>query len=691
MTPVALLSFVGIAACSGGAPAAGPAASPGACPRPGPLAPVIAELRDATRVNHVEGALSDLAKPRPAALALADALGCADRALRLGLLQLIERGGYSYSEALPAVARLLDDPDREVRAAALAALDRVGIAGDSPAGDGTRALLARFAHAARADQLPLLLVLGHIRPTLDAYSLFAQAVGDPDVAFRRAGADGIAAMVYARVAALPDSLLATLTAATRDGDEVVRARAIQSLGELHDPRAVAVLAAQLDRAVETYRPTDGSYILGDPAKVDERVPLVQAIAASGQLAHAQQGKLTAVLRSRATMDVRDAAAHALDQIGADAPATIEALADALTLPDEHLIERMRSDGREDLRRTATTALEHIATRNRAAVVRALLARLGRHELALQLACASHAPPELVAPAVVQALRRGEGLGLIDLCLGNQRALAAAALPSLLAAVRASDVARRQNAAIALGELGSPLGTTAIMTQLGRLRGAARYGDRSRDAIEAIHALVRIRPDPHRVREALAAWLADPEVGGAAAAGLIVTRADPELGIQRLAAALGSTAQRAQYTAAVALGAIITDERVAVLQAPLAALMTDRDSSVRDAATGAIAGLGPAAARFLPILRDQMRREPGGAWRAIAPALLKIGPAAAPALPEVVSIFERGEGSAHFEPVLAMILRATPGGADRLRAALADDSIVMRQSGERVIAQSLASP
>src|SRR5262245_41501095 len=137
MRPVALLSLVGIAACSGGAPTAepaggptagtaagpsAPAAPPQACPRPGPLAPVIAELRDATRVNQVEAALSRLAKPRPAALAVANALGCADRALQLGLLRLIERGAYSYSEALPAVAGLLDDPDREVRVAALAAL-----------------------------------------------------------------------------------------------------------------------------------------------------------------------------------------------------------------------------------------------------------------------------------------------------------------------------------------------------------------------------------------------------------------------------------------------------------------------------------------------------------------------------------------------------------------------------------------
>src|SRR5262245_15855288 len=106
MRPVALISLLGIAACSGGAPAVEPAggptagsaagplaptASPQACPRPGPLAAVIAELRDATRANQVEAALSGLAKPRPAALAVADALGCADRALQLGLLKLIER------------------------------------------------------------------------------------------------------------------------------------------------------------------------------------------------------------------------------------------------------------------------------------------------------------------------------------------------------------------------------------------------------------------------------------------------------------------------------------------------------------------------------------------------------------------------------------------------------------------------
>src|SRR6185436_11313476 len=130
------------------------------------------------------------------------------------------------------------------------------------------------------------------------------------------------------------------------------------------------------------------------------------------------------------MALRTAAAGALGTIGADSPAALDALAVALTMPGEFLIESMPSDGREDLRSSAWTALERIGASHADAVARAVVARLGHDERALYAACTNHPDPRIVAPAVVSVVKRELEAGLIAACLGERRSLAAAALPTL---------------------------------------------------------------------------------------------------------------------------------------------------------------------------------------------------------------------------------------------------------------------
>jgi HEAT repeat protein len=688
------------AACSGRAPAAEPASDPAAapsgrpvagaasvrCPAPGPLAATIASLSGPAAPPDPLGQLNGAAKPRVIALALADTLDCADRELRVAVLKVVQRGGATLADALPAVARWIGHPDRYISMAALAAFESLALGEDRPAGDATRLLLVPLAQTNRVDRLPLLRVLADIHPTLDAYPWFAEALRDADVSFRQTAVEGIAAMLDEPPATLPDSLLTTLIAATADPDERVRSYATYALGKTRDPRAVAVLSAAFDRAVQAYRAEDGSYVHAVPD--DARIVLAGAIGQAAGAAHHLQGKLSQLLRSTVPMEVLAAAAYALGSIGADAPDAIAELADAYTMPYEGLIESMPSDGREELRAAAHSALQRLGARNPTAVSRALLAtRRDRDAAALQLACELHASPIAVAPVLVSALRNREGYYLIDACLGTKRSLASAAIPSLIAHARSTDVGLFPSAAYALGSLGSRAGVPVLITVLARTHRERPSNDRESTAITVLNALARIGPGA-RVRDALVPWLSDEVVGPTAAVALIATGTDAELGVKQLAAALASPQSVLRYRAALELGKVITDERVAALRAPLAALMGDDRAG--NAAIAAICKLGPAAAPFLPLLRDRMRV----AHRispVLAEALLQIGPAAAAAFPELVAALENDVPPRREEalPVLAMIMRETPGGDARLRAALADDPPQVRRLGERAIALAQA--
>jgi len=357
MTRSALLLAVAIAACQTVDPAPrerpvdprqperpvdpqprDPAVAPSACPRPGPLATGIAKLRDDNQGYDPLASLFSVAAPHQVAVALADALGCADRAFRLVLLSVLQREGAEVAAALPAIARWIDDPDRETRVAALLALRYVGAGGDSPAGDGVRALLARLAHVDRGEQPELLVALGDLRSP-DAYPRLALALRDPDVAHRRAAIEALAPLVRSHAAVLPD-VFTILTTATADRDPQVRSYAFFEIGELRDARAVRFLSARLDRSGP------------------DQAGVVNALAACGRLARPVQARLAALVRSDVDMALRTAAAGALGTIGADSPAALDALAVALTMPGEFLIESMPSDGREDLRSSAWTGSLH---------------------------------------------------------------------------------------------------------------------------------------------------------------------------------------------------------------------------------------------------------------------------------------------------------------------------------------------
>src|SRR5262249_15920632 len=173
--------------------------------------------------------------------------------------------------------------------------------------------------------------------------------------------------------------------------------------------------------------------------------------------------------------------------------------------------------------------------------------------------------------------------------------------------------------------------------------------------------------------------------GAAAMMLIATSSDVGVGTAELAALLDSADPRERASGLRELAMIAGDARVAALRAKLDALLRDPDARVREAAAIAVGKLGADARAFLPVLRERLRIYSLYAeWKGIADTLVALGPAAAPAFPDLVDGIHRYSNSETLIPALVSIVRTTPGTAEQLRAALADEGYWVRSIGARVL-------
>src|SRR5436190_7897543 len=131
---------------------------------------------------------------------------------------------------------------------------------------------------------------------------------------------------------LPASAVDTLIDATRDLEPQVSANAMSTLARTRDPRAMKFLSDAL--AASTTAPA----------------VIANALAVGGPGAREAESRLAAIVAADdQPMAVRTSAAAALGESGADSDAAIVALAAALLMPPEHLIEAMPSDGRGTLR------------------------------------------------------------------------------------------------------------------------------------------------------------------------------------------------------------------------------------------------------------------------------------------------------------------------------------------------------
>ena len=648
-----------------------PAPQPAACVNPA----IIDTLRDPIRHGSTLEQLYTQMRPRRVALALGAALDCGDKPLRLGILRVIEREGLKLDAVMPALARRIDDPDRELADAALVALERVGVAGDTSSGDATRALLARLEHLVAApERTRVLLLLAQIA-TAEAFPVLARSLSDPDVEMRRVTLVALYRIVDRAPGELPPSAVDTLIEATKDRDPSVYRGTMRTLGRLRDPRAVKFLSDALE----------------DPTADHEIV--ATALAEAGPHAREAQARLAAIVAADdQPMAVRTSAAYALQASGADSDRAIVALATALLLPPEHLIETMKSDGREDLRSTAERALKALAAApaSKRRVARVLLARMGTNDDALEILCEKDPEVELIAPKLVALSHRGQSMGpWIAHCLGDRAGLAKGALPDLVKQTRDPDPYRRAAAAVGLGALRSRSAVPALVAQLTRRRRGHREDDH--DATAALRALAGIGAKADRA--AIGAWLDRPCIGAAAAVTLVATGTDVAAGTRRFDELLDSLDPDERICAVTELAEIVGDERFSAQRAKLGALIGDRNGKVRQAAVIAAGKLGPAAEPFLPALIARLQQvDSYGEWHAVPEALVAMGGAALPAFPDIVRAVVRGGGNDRtLLPALASIIRANPETAAQLRAALADEGYLVRLQGEHAIEMAKATP
>ncbi len=202
--------------------------------------------------------------------------------------ELSKVGRQKSAAALPAVMRLLEDPDRRI---VLAAIRCLGEIGDAPAADAVGRFLApvQEQEARRAAARSLARIA-----TPNVLPLLVGALDEPDPAVLLGVIEGVK-VVRARTA-LPK--LKTILAARRDQPAVVKG-ILDALGEIGDPEAVPILV---------------EFLAGSHPEADHAARW-SAANSLGKLGRPEaSGALVALLEDQFT-DVRQTAVEALGRIG----------------------------------------------------------------------------------------------------------------------------------------------------------------------------------------------------------------------------------------------------------------------------------------------------------------------------------------------------------------------------------------
>jgi HEAT repeat protein len=405
-------------------------------------------------------------------------------------------GGFSAA-AVPVLIPALAQKLPRVRAAAAEALAYIG----SPAFDATAALggrlkddeadvrlwadraLSAIGRDVRPATAPLLALLGD---DSDAYREWAvlmllplgapavppllQALVHAKPRVRWGAADALGQLGTRAEAAIP--LLITCLA---DADELVQERVARALGEIGQASVTPLIEA-------LRRPELGV-----------RIGAVDALSRIGAEAAAAVPPLLDLLKSEDHLGLQRFIAEALGQIG---PAAVQALADAFLTASP------------DIRARLAQALGVVGAAARAAVP--TLQQAIRHDdflvrRAALWALGRIAPSEADAPTlladVVEAVEDADPTvrEQAALTLGRLGPQTLQALPQLLEGLRSPDAARRQTAALAVGEVFSGGGKRAAAGDARRIALAALTAVVREDASvavrgQALRALAAVAPD-----------------------------------------------------------------------------------------------------------------------------------------------------------------------------------------------------
>ncbi len=540
---------------------------------------------------------------------LADELAAPEAGRRLRAAR--ELSGLSPAAATPLVGRALDDPDLEVRVAAILVAGQLGL------DELAARLIERAASPDARMREAIVTALGALHP---ASAPDARAL---DAALERALAD---AEVGVRLAALhalaerpprPDRRAAQIDAiATALGDERpdLRRAAAEALERIGDRAALHALAARIDdaspevrvavaRALGTFGDPRGAAavlrLLDDPSE-DVRAAAVATLGALG--APTAVPKIAPILE-RPRDPLAGLAAVALGRIAAtrgDADPTAATL--RVRAGDLLVAATRRGDNRgaalEGLRASGAAA---------AALLAPLLPAVGPRaadDLTLLAGDLAAGGDDGVCALLLAAARRAAD-GRFDAALIGARPPSGATRGALVEwlAARLGDpgAAARRGAATALGALGDPRATRA-------LEGLAADPDAGtrRAALTALAAL-SAAAEPALVA---AARGADAELARTALRALARRRDD--VARQALLAAVSSSDPATQRTAALGLA---DDRDAAGVVAPLLAVLKRGPAAAREAAAlalhGPLRGRAPPAAVEL-CLAAAGDDEPGGA-------------------------------------------------------------------------------
>lgn len=267
------------------------------------------------------------ARPSPASeeislAALVRALDDPEAAVRAAAASALAKAGAQAQTASPALVARLRDPDENVRLRAADALVVIG---------PTAASLPQLIRMLEGEAAPVRAVAARVVAAMgpagrDAVPSLTAALGEPDDVTRTAAAVALAQIGPEARTAVP-ALLAVMAA---PGD--ARFRAVEAVGLIRDPRAVAALCRAL----------------GD-SNADMRW---QAARALGRVGPPARSCAPALLRALddASSDVRMAAVRALPRLGVPRDQLLPAL------------DRLRKDPNDEVRTEAAQAMKKLESR-----------------------------------------------------------------------------------------------------------------------------------------------------------------------------------------------------------------------------------------------------------------------------------------------------------------------------------------
>ena len=617
--------------------------------------------------------------------------GTQDARRQRALIDRIRGSRVNAALAVPALVRSLRSPDKEVRQAAVAALNEIGPA------------------AGPAAVAPLIATLQD--PDADIRVTAASALGalgswtyedDPDhgegARAAQAAQPSLAALILdarqtsqVRIAAarslsympVDARVVPKLIVALGDADADVRLHVCQALERARARRAVPALEARLfDRAAKVQVAAAGALLaIGAPKR------------AAGRLAHVLNAPGVA-------MEDKSQAAYLLRQYPNAARPALAALVRIALMPEEHLyFPHEKTDGREHVREWAEKAINRVGAPAVPFILPFVRRRPPRdndaaeelHGKAIELLCdlgraASSAYADLVPflKSDDTNTRMTIARCLVDLGVSPRRVA-----PRVLALLSDPERAVVRDVVAAAKQLGP-----AAAPALPRLRQLARDKEDS-IRLGAIDTLGNIGAPARSARPELEAALADTkaEAQVAAALALVKIRIDPAARLRHLLDLLASRdahakATRASEVAAWRLGELASHPEGKEVLSALVAAFDTAPLEIHDGLAHAVAAFGPAAAgsALAPLTRDIER----GFNKETIAALVAFGPKSLPAVPTLVQALADASKSNSVPAALIAIGRRSKQVSTAVRAECAATSGRSRyQCG--IVLKEIASP